>query len=72
MQQSNKYPSNLEGWLLLEKLKEKEEIEAKLENQKKTVDLDLSFEIEKDPGQSEQSDPVDYMSSVPISFDAPT
>jgi hypothetical protein len=34
MQQANKYPSNLEGWLLLEKLKEKEQLEEKLENMK--------------------------------------
>ena len=71
MQQANKYPSNLEGWLLLEKLKEKENLESKLGNQKKTKDLGFSFEIEKDPQQSGQSDPVDFMSSVPISFDAP-
>ena len=71
MQQANKYPSNLEGWLLLEKLKEKEHLESKVGNQKKTVDLDFSFEIEKDPQQSGQSELVDFMSSVPISFDAP-
>ena len=73
MQQANKYPSNLEGWLLLEKLKEKEELESKLQKQNQYAsDLDNSLEIVKDPLQSEQSDPVDYMNSVPISFDAPT
>lgn len=73
MQQANKYPSNLEGWLLLEKLKEKEELAAKLVNQKlQTLDLDNSFEIEKDSQNIEQNDPVDYMNSMPISFDAPT
>ena len=55
MQEANKYPSNLEGWLLLEKLKEKEALKKSQMEIEEVDQLEYSFEIEKNP--------IDYMES---------
>ena len=45
-------------------------MQANLEQKQNSVNLDFSFEIEKDP--LEESDPIDYMNSVPLKLDPPT
>jgi hypothetical protein len=58
--QANKYPSNFEGWYLLEKMKEQQEMVKSKFPIEEVDDLEVSFEIEKEP--------VDYMCSVPLTF----
>ena len=60
--QPNKYPSNFEGWYLLEKMKEQEEM-MKSKNSfpiEEVENLEVSFDMD--------SDPVDYMHSIPLTF----
>ena len=57
--QANTFSKNFEGWYLLEKMKEQEELHKQKKFQIEEVE-NLSFEIEKDP--------VDYMESMPLVF----
>lgn len=57
--QANKYPSNFEGWYLLEKMKEQEQLS------KFPIEEVDNFEIEFD------KEPVDYMESMPLTFVEP-